>query len=605
MPGITGLISRRPPDVCRSLVAEMTGTMQHEKFHVSGSHSVPELGVFGGWTAMGGSALACQPVINERGDIALLLSGECFPDPDVRAGLKARGHQVGEQDASWLVHLYEERGDQFFADLNGLFSGLLIDERQAKTFLFNDRYGFDRVYYHETGDGFYFASEAKALLHVLPELRALDEDGLAEFLSYGCTLDTQTLFLGIKTLPAASLWCFTPHKCEKRVFFSHASWESQSALPATRFADALQETLERILPRYFESGPVGISLTAGLDSRMIMACRPQTQRDLVAYTFADIAGETLDARLAAQVADTCTVPHHLLRITEAFFTDFASLADQTAYITDGLLGASGAHEIFLNRQARELAPVRLTGNFGSEILRGMTTLKPLRLSDDLFDPGLRRSVRAKEAQAPGSTTHPVSFAALREIPLHLAGIVRAAQSQVIWRTPYMDNEIVALAFRAPDHARRSSSASLRVISQSHPRLSRIRTDAGLLPASKLSSLVRYPWHRASFKLDYWCGEGMPHWLSGLLGRLAPLGLHVWSPGRHSFLHYGRWFRKELAGYLNERLTDRATSRNRLWNPAFLATLPLRHAEGRGNYVREIDAVLTLEAIDRLLVRQAR
>ena len=49
---------------------------------------------------------------------------------------------------------------QFFESLNGLFSGLLIDLRKNKAFLFNDRYGFDRLYFHESGDELYFASEA-------------------------------------------------------------------------------------------------------------------------------------------------------------------------------------------------------------------------------------------------------------------------------------------------------------------------------------------------------------------------------------------------------------------------------------------------------------
>ena len=48
-----------------------------------------------------------------------------------------------------LVHLYEEEGDKFLEKLNGLFSGLLIDKRQKRAVLFNDRYGVERIYYYE------------------------------------------------------------------------------------------------------------------------------------------------------------------------------------------------------------------------------------------------------------------------------------------------------------------------------------------------------------------------------------------------------------------------------------------------------------------------
>ena len=58
--------------------------------------------------------------------------------------------------------------------------------------------------------------------------------------------------------------------------------------------------------------------------------------------------------------------------------------DKTVSVTDGCFGATGAHELYLNAKARELAPIRLTGNFGSEVLRSMSTFKPLGLSQDLF-----------------------------------------------------------------------------------------------------------------------------------------------------------------------------------------------------------------------------
>src|SRR5262245_11613820 len=176
MPGIAGLISQRPSDECQCLVQRMIGALQHESFYTAGSYSAPELGIFAGWVAMEGSFADCQPVLNEQQDIALIFSGECFSDPAIRVQLKQAGHQVNGNNASWLVHHYEEKGQQFFADLNGLFSGLLIDKRQRRAFLFNDRYGMERLYYYEGKEGFFFASEAKALLRILPELRAFDEE---------------------------------------------------------------------------------------------------------------------------------------------------------------------------------------------------------------------------------------------------------------------------------------------------------------------------------------------------------------------------------------------------------------------------------------------
>ena len=87
--------------------------------------------------------------------------------------LRQKGHRLEKNKGDWLVHLYEEEGDLFFEKLNGLFSGLLIDKRQKKVVLFNDRYGLERIYYYEADGEFYFASEAKALLKILPKLQSV------------------------------------------------------------------------------------------------------------------------------------------------------------------------------------------------------------------------------------------------------------------------------------------------------------------------------------------------------------------------------------------------------------------------------------------------
>src|SRR5262249_21739747 len=151
----------------------------------------------------------------------------------------------------------------------------------------------------------------------------------------------------------------------------------------------------------------------------------------------------------------CNLPHYILRIGHDFFSNFPAMADRTVYLTDGCLGICGTHEIHLNSLARRLAPVRLTGNFGSEVLRGMSTFKPLGLSPDLFAPELRHHLAVAKSALPTTKEHPVSFAAFQEIPWNLFGNLAACRSQMIFRTPYLDNDLVALAFQAPEECRMS------------------------------------------------------------------------------------------------------------------------------------------------------
>jgi asparagine synthase (glutamine-hydrolysing) len=603
MPGIVGLISDRPAADWERLAAAMVGSMKHEPFYRSGTYFVPEFGVYAGWTAHGNSFGAGQASFNERHDIALFLSGECFANPEIRSGLRRKGHKL-ETNNDWLVHLYEEEGEQFIEKLNGLFSGLLVDRMRGKAFLFNDRYASERIYWHQTKNATYFASEAKALLCVLPELRTFDDQGVAQFLTYGCTLEERTLFRGVQMLPGASVWSFENGACRKRRYFSPESWESQPALSREAFTAKFKETFKRVLPRYFESqSKIGISLTGGLDTRMIMACRPDSARDVVCYTFSGETGETLDDRLAAQVAKACGLEHQLLRIGSDFFSDFASHVDRTVYLTDGYFGATGAHEIYFSKKARSLAPVRLTGNYGSEILRGVSTFKPLRLSAALFNRDVKAAVDAVSGLLPNGSTNPITFAAFQEIPRNLFGSLAVSRSQVSFRTPYLDNEVVALAYRAPEDLRKSPAPAWQLVKANSALLSRIPTDRRPSPASSTpASVLRRFCSEVSFKLDYLNNEGWPNWMMPFDSVVAQITSRLKLFGLHKYLHYRRWFRCELVDYVKDILSNAQAQQAPFWNRRFLQNVATDHTQGRKNYVSEINAVLTLEAVERLLLR---
>jgi asparagine synthase (glutamine-hydrolysing) len=583
----------------------MVSSMAHESFYDSGMYSVPEMGIYAGWVAHENSFAAGQPFFNERRDVVLLFSGECFVDPETRMGLMQKGHELGHATGNWLVHFYEEEGDRFFEKLNGLFSGLLIDKRQGKTFLFNDRFGVERIYWHETKDETYFASEAKALLRVLPELRAFDRDGIAQYLALGCTLGQRTLFRGVESLPIASVWSFEKGTCQKRKYFFPAIWESQSTLTVEAFEAQFEEMFNRILPRYFQSdSKIGIALTGGLDTRMIMACLPKAGEKPVCYTFSGEERDTLDAVLAARVAKVCGLEHHVLRIGPDFFSDFASHVDRTVYVTDGCLGSLGAHEIYLNSQARTLSPVRLTGVFGGEILRGVCMFKPLHLARRLVNADLAESITSCVRQWSRDGEHPVTFAAFRETPELRFALVAASRSQVTFRTPYLDNELVALAYRAPGAVRASTQCTLSLVKANNLPLSKVPTDMGEMGAANgLVVALKRIFAKAVCKLDYCRSEGLPRYLSMLDPLLTQIGSTLGIAGLHKYLPYRIWFQRELAAYMDGILKDAQVRQGSLWNPRFLGHMVSDHVAGRNNYAREIDAVLTLDAVERVLFKQ--
>ena len=584
------------------MVKAMTAVMRHESFHTSGTFSVPESGIHMGWVAHEKSFADGQVFQNETKDIALVFAGECFVDAATRDRLRRAGHEFSD-GGEVLVHLYEELGDNFFSELNGLFSGLLIDRRQNKAILFNDRYAMERIYWHETEDAFYFASEAKALLRVLPELREFDPEGVADFFGVGCTLGTRTFFRGIQRMPGASRWTFENGKVRRESYFSPSMWESLPKLSQEEYEKTLRETFLRVAPRYFESkSTVGVALTGGLDTRMIMACRPPEMRNQTCYTFTGPAGRTLDDRVAAQVAAACGLEHRLLRLNPDFFASFAAHADKTVYVTDGCSGIFGAHEIYFHQQARPLATMRLTGNYGSEVLRAITTFKPIGLKPRIFAAGFKNNIAVAAERWSAERQHPDTFAAFKEIPWNLYGNMAAGRSQISFRTPYLDNEVVALSYQCPASIKKSSLPTMRLVKACSPALDRIPTDRGFISDRKGPDiLARRIFAEVTFKLDYHSNAGLPRRLGVLDPIYKPIVFGLGIAGLHKFLKYSTWFQKDLAGYVREGAARAKNSQ--FLDPSFLGQIADLHISGRTNYSNELNFILTLEAIERKLMRE--
>lgn len=604
MPGIAGVITRPPLVTSDALARAMVASMLHEPSCLSGMHTFKQMGISVGWVGRPNGGSGGKILWNARKTIGLALAGEIFNEEiTCRDHAYSRGSAVPAGKS--LISLYEEGADRFFTNLNGLFAGLLVDLNLRKAFLFNDRYGLERVYLHETNDCLYFASEAKALLRVLPQTRAFDYQGVTQFLAFGCPLEQRTLFQGISRLPGGSLWTFTEREPQKKQYFSPIEWESQERLSEKEFECRFHETFSRILPRYFQADErLGISLTGGLDTRMIMACTPPAGDNLISYTFSGATRATLDAQLAAKVAAASNIEHQTIPLQSEFLREFDTHLDRTVWLTDGCLGVLGAHEVYLNRQARDIAEIRLTGNYGSEILRSASTLKPIALSNKLFADA-SDYVKAARTSPLKEYNHPVSAAAFCEIPCHLYGYFSADRSQVQFRTPYLDNEVVSLAFQAPDLSRKSPRVALSLIERFGPQLARIPTDQGHLQGDQgIVGLLSRLRHKVEFKFDYWDCEALPTLLSPLdnmLDRMASTNTLI---GTHKYLPYRRWFRRQLATVAKERVINARAQEASLWNSDFLCSMVDDHIQGRANYLREISVVVTLEAIERLLFRSS-
>ena len=165
MPGIIGVIEKARLPNPSLLLQEMVKCMGKDAALCAGTFSATKLRAHIGWVSRKESS-DCLPLWNEAGNVCLLFCGETFSDHPPNGAPKRVANPSGLNNANRLFDLYQELGQEFVRHLNGVFSGVLLDRRENKVVLFNDRFGLGRVYFHETAEGCYFASEAKALLRV-------------------------------------------------------------------------------------------------------------------------------------------------------------------------------------------------------------------------------------------------------------------------------------------------------------------------------------------------------------------------------------------------------------------------------------------------------
>ena len=86
MPGIAGIITKRPREQATDELRRMVAAMRHEPFYVSGTWTDAELGIYVGWVELEDPGRGAMPQTNETGDKVLVFSGSDFPSRGRRSG---------------------------------------------------------------------------------------------------------------------------------------------------------------------------------------------------------------------------------------------------------------------------------------------------------------------------------------------------------------------------------------------------------------------------------------------------------------------------------------------------------------------------------------
>lgn len=244
------------------------------------------------------SDAANQPFSNER--YSLVYNGEIYNFQQIRGRLEQKyGITFGTTSDTEVLFqsLIHDGIDECLAQIEGMFAFAFYDEVEESLWLARDRMGIKPLYYYQKNDGFYWASEIKALVKTL----GLRPDPIRTLFSANNMAEKSTeytLFKGLRSLKPGSYLRFDSAGQPKETiyydvinefdldYYNHLNRQSANQILDTfdkMFSDSVQKML-------ISDVPVGAFVSGGIDSSMISAVASKFNTDIKLFT-ANVVGK--------------------------------------------------------------------------------------------------------------------------------------------------------------------------------------------------------------------------------------------------------------------------------------------------------------------------
>jgi asparagine synthase (glutamine-hydrolysing) len=312
-----------------------------------------------------------QPMSDPEETVWVIFNGEIYNFQELRDELESRGHHFRtKSDTEAIVHGYKEWGTGVFDRLNGMFGIALWDTRKQRLVLARDAMGIKLVYYAVRNGTLWFGSEMRPVLAGLGERPQLDPVALNLFLRYRYTPSPLTIFKGVEKLaPGTMLVCEAGQvRTERWYRYTPAPFATPKA--DDEAAAELLELYRAAVRRHLISDvPVGILLSGGLDSNLLLALMNEHGGPWPAYTVG--YGENFEDDELADAAETAALlgaRHITVTLDQAEFD--RSLPAIVDSLEEPIAASSIVPMYFVSRRARQDVKVALIGQGPDELFGG-------------------------------------------------------------------------------------------------------------------------------------------------------------------------------------------------------------------------------------------
>jgi asparagine synthase (glutamine-hydrolysing) len=313
-----------------------------------------------------------QPMTNEDGTIWIILNGEIYNFQELRDRLTAKGHSFrSKSDTEVIIHLYEELGPDCVNQLRGMFAFAIWDSNRRRLFLARDRVGIKPLYYCQTRDALYFASEMKAILTEPTIQRDIDLGAVRTFFSFQYVPGDATLFKSIRKLEAGHYMLAQEGKVTVRQYWDLRFTKHRYGKNFDEVVEELYDLLgSTVRDHMIADVPVGVLLSGGVDSSAVLSFAihgtgKKVKTFTVGFDGENVVDERPYARLSANAFGT---EHHETTISAKDFWGF--LPNYVWHMEEPVCEPPAVALYYISKLAREHVKVLLSGEGGDEAFAG-------------------------------------------------------------------------------------------------------------------------------------------------------------------------------------------------------------------------------------------
>jgi len=210
--------------------------------------------------------------------------------------------------AETVIAMYQQKGEDFFKEFRGPFSGLLYDKVSDKWIVYTNHYGDKQIFYYVNDDVFLFGSEVTYLTSYLKNNGipySFNIEAAYMLLTHGYMLEDNTLIKEIRKLPAGHYVVIDKSGFRIKTYFEIDN-EPDYTLKEDEIIEELDSLFRKAVRLEFDKDKEYgyrhlASLSGGLDSRMtVWVAHEEGYDDILIYTFSQ--SDYLDEKIAKKIA---------------------------------------------------------------------------------------------------------------------------------------------------------------------------------------------------------------------------------------------------------------------------------------------------------------